>query len=390
MSAANRQALAADSLFDGVSLRHDFAVVIEGGRIAAVVPTPELPNDIPVCRLPDGAWLAPGFIDVQVNGGGDVLFNDAPSPEGIAAIVAAHRRFGTTALLPTLISDTPEKMREALGAVQAMLGRDPSVLGMHFEGPFLSPEKPGVHDPAMIRTPRPADRALLTALRGGVTLVTLAPEAVPAGFIADLAAAGVRVSLGHSMATYAQTRAALAQGLTGFTHLFNAMRPLASREGGPIAAALECPDAWYGLIVDGEHVAPPMLRLALRGAGHPMLVTDAMPPVGGSRSSFRLHGRKIEVREGRCTRSDGTLAGSAIDMATAVRNSVRLMQLPLPDAIRLATQAPARFLGLADRLGRLAPGYRADMVALDPDAIRVFATWVAGKECARMEATAPV
>jgi N-acetylglucosamine-6-phosphate deacetylase len=390
MSAANRQALAADTLFDGASLRHDVSVVIEGERIAAIVPTRELPNDIPVCRLPDGAWLAPGFIDVQVNGGGDVLFNDTPSPEGVAAIVAAHRRFGTTALLPTFISDTPEKMREALGAVQAMLGRDPSVLGIHFEGPFLSPEKPGVHDPARIRTPKSADRALLTSLRGGVTLVTLAPEAVPAGFIADLAAAGVRVSLGHSMATYAQTRAALAQGLTGFTHLFNAMRPLASREGGPIAAALECPDAWYGLIADGEHVAPPMLRLALRGAGHPMLVSDAMPPVGGSQSSFLLYGRRIEMRDGRCARADGTLAGAALDMATAVRNCVRLMHLPLPDAIRLATEAPARFLGIADRLGRLAPGYRADMVALDPDAIRVLATWVAGKECARMEATAPV
>ena len=390
MSAANRHALAADSVFDGASVRQDFAVVIEGERIAAIVPRRELPKDIPVRRLPDGAWLAPGFIDVQVNGGGDVLFNDEPSPEGIAAIVAAHRRFGTTALLPTLISDTAEKMGKALLAVQTMLGRDPSVLGIHFEGPFLSPEKPGVHDPAMIRGPEPADPALLTSLRGGVTLVTLAPEAVPAGFIGELAAAGVRVSLGHSMATYAQTRAALAEGLTGFTHLFNAMRPLASREGGPIAAALECPAARYGLIVDGVHVAPPMLRLALRGAGRPMLVTDAMPPVGGSRSSFLLFGQKIEMREGRCARADGTLAGSALDMATAVRNSVRLMHLPLQDAIRLATEAPARFLGIADRLGRLAPGYRADMVALDLDAIRVLATWVAGKECARMEATSPV
>ncbi len=390
MSAANRHALSADSVFDGASVRQDFAVVIEGERIAAIVPRRELTKDIPVRRLPDGAWLAPGFIDVQVNGGGDVLFNDEPSPEGIAAIVAAHRRFGTTALLPTLISDTAEKMGKALLAVQTMLGRDPSVLGIHFEGPFLSPEKPGVHDPAMIRGPEPADPALLTSLRGGVTLVTLAPEAVPAGFIGELAAAGVRVSLGHSMATYAQTRAALAEGLTGFTHLFNAMRPLASREGGPIAAALECPAAWYGLIVDGVHVAPPMLRLALRGAGRPMLVTDAMPPVGGSRSSFLLFGQKIEMREGRCARADGTLAGSALDMATAVRNSVRLMHLPLQDAIRLATEAPARFLGIADRLGRLAPGYRADMVALDPDAIRVLATWVAGKECARMEATSPV
>jgi len=380
MSAANRHALVADTLFDGASLRHDFAVVVEGARIAALMPRREVPKDIPVRRLPEGAWLAPGFIDVQVNGGGDVLFNDEPTPEGIAAIVAAHRQFGTTTLMPTLISDTSEKMRKALDAVQKMLGREPGVLGAHLEGPFLSREKSGAHDPAMIRTPGPDDLALLTSLRSGVTLVTLAPETVPANFIGALAAAGVRVSLGHSMATYAQTRAALDEGLTGFTHLFNAMRPLASREGGPIAAALESTDAYYGLIADGVHVAPTMLRLALRGAGHPMLVTDAMPPVGGSRSSFELNGQKIEVRDGRCTRADGTLAGAALDMASAVRNAVRWMQLSLPDAIKLATDVPARFLGVSDRLGRLAHGYRADMIALEPDAVRVLATWIAGRE----------
>jgi N-acetylglucosamine-6-phosphate deacetylase len=183
------------------------------------------------------------------------------------------------------------------------------------------------------------------------------------------------------MATYAETRAALAEGLTGFTHLFNAMRPLASREPGPITAALETPGAFYGLIVDGEHVAPPMLRLALRGLGQAMLVTDAMPPVGGSRSEFRLGGKRIVVRDSRCVTADGTLAGAALDMASAVRNCVRLLDLPLADALRLASAAPAAFLGLDDRLGHLAPGYRADIVALDPTEIRVLASWVAGEKC---------
>ena len=240
----------------------------------------------------------------------------------------------------------------------------------------------------MIRAPRSGDAGSLTALRGGSTLVTLAPEMVPPGFVRALVAAGIRVSLGHSMATYAQTRAALAEGLTGFTHLFNAMRPLGAREGGPIAAALESRSAYYGLIVDGVHVAPSVLGLALRGAGQPMLVTDAMPPVGGSRTSFKLYAQTIEVRDGRCTRADGTLAGSAIDMATAVRNCVRLLGLPLPEALRLATEAPARFLGVADRLGRIAPGYRADMVALDPEEIRVLGTWLAGREYAPLDAPA--
>jgi N-acetylglucosamine-6-phosphate deacetylase len=371
-------AVAADHVFDGTKLRRDCAVVIEGSRIRALIPRNEVPSAIQLQRLPRGAWLAPGFIDTQVNGGGDVLFNDDPSPRGIAAIAAAHRRFGTTALLPALLSDTPAKMRAARDAVETVAGIDPSVIGLHYEGPFLSPDKAGVHDRGMIRNPGPGDVEPLAPLRNGVTLVTLAPEQVPEGFIAQLAGTGVRVSLGHSMATYAQTRTALSEGLTGFTHLFNAMRPLASREPGPIAAALEAPGAWFGMIVDRVHVAPAMLRLALRGACHPMLVTDAMPPVGGSCTSFRVCGQDVTLHDGRCRTADGILAGSALDMASAVRNCVRLLDLPLPEALRLASASPAAFLGIDGWLGRLSPGYRADMVALDPDTVDIFATWVAG------------
>ena len=374
-----QHAVTAETVFDGKAVHHDYAVIIEEARISRIVPQSELPPGIPMRPLPRRTWLAPGFIDIQVNGGGDILFNDEPNPEGIGAIVAAHRRFGTTALLPTLISDTTEKMELAFDAVQRAVSDNPSVLGVHWEGPFLSPEKPGVHDAQMFRLPTPRDAELLTSLKSGVTLITLAPERVPAGFIAQLTKAGIRVSLGHSMATYAQTRVAISEGLTGFTHLFNAMRPLASREPGPIAAALEAPNVWFGMIVDGEHVDPAMLRLALRGAAHPMLVTDAMPPVGGSRSSFMLYDQEITVVAGRCTRQDGTLAGAALDMASAVRNCVKLLQMPLTDALRLASAEPADFLGLGNKLGRIAPGYRADMVAFDPDGIKVLETWVAGQ-----------
>jgi N-acetylglucosamine-6-phosphate deacetylase len=411
-----RHAVPAATLFDGVRLQHDRAAVIEAGRIVAVVPRGEVPATMPVAVLPEGAWLAPGFIDTQVNGGGDVLFNDAPTPEAIAAIAAAHRRFGTTALLPTLISDTPAKMRAALAAADEAARTQPGVLGIHLEGPFLSPEKPGVHDPSMLRAPDATDAELIAGpvshpssrkpsvarlsgtsryesepvsqgpewkdALGCVTpirLVTLAPERVPAGFIARLVAAGVRVALGHSAATYAETRAAMSEGLTGFTHLFNAMRPLGSREPGPIAAALESPDAWFGMIVDGHHVAPAMLRLALRGAARPMLVTDAMPPVGGRRSDFALNGRRIRVEAGRCTAPDGRLAGAALGMADAVRNCVELLGVPLPDALRFASAEPAAFLGLGETLGRIAPGYRADLVAFDPADIAIHQTWVAGR-----------
>jgi N-acetylglucosamine-6-phosphate deacetylase len=374
-------AVAARRVFDGVAVHRDAAVLINGDRVRAIVPRHGVAGTIPLRELPDNAWLAPGFIDIQVNGGGDVLLNDAPTAEAIRAIAAAHRKFGTTALLPTLISDTAEKMAAALAAAESLFGVERGVLGIHLEGPFLSPEKPGVHDPQALRRPTSEDLALLTAPRKGVTLVTLAPEQVPAPFITKLAAASVRVSLGHSMATYAQTQEAMAAGLTGFTHLFNAMRPLESREPGPIAAALESPQAWYGLVVDGFHVAPAMLRLALRGAGHPILVTDAMPPVGGARSSFTLAGEAIIVSNGRCTRQrDGTLAGACLDMAGAVRNCVRLLGLPLTDALRFASANPAEFLGLGQELGRLAPGFRADMVAFDADTLEILDTWVAGTD----------
>jgi N-acetylglucosamine-6-phosphate deacetylase len=375
-----QQVVAADFVFDGLALHRDAAVVIENSKILTLASRAELSRSSNVCELPPGAWIAPGFIDIQVNGGGDVLFNDDPTPQGVAKIAAAHRRFGATSLLPTLITDADDVMAAALDAVMTMLPSDPSILGIHFEGPFLSPGKPGVHRRELFRRPEDHHFRMFTALQNGVTLVTLAPEEAPPGFIAKLVNAGTKVSLGHSMATYEQTRVAMAEGLTGFTHLFNAMPPLASREPGPAAAALESTDAYYGLIVDGHHVAPAMLRLAMRGAGHPMLVTDAMPPVGGAKQSFTLYGEQIEVRDGRCCTKEGTLAGSAIDMASAVLNCVRLLQLPLERALRFASAEPANFLGLGHLLGRLAPGYRADIVAFYPSDLSILETWVAGKK----------
>jgi N-acetylglucosamine-6-phosphate deacetylase len=378
MRQAEKHAILAGRVFDGATVAENAAVIIEGPRILAVVSRDAVPANMPRDVLPDGAWLVPGFIDVQVNGGGDVLFNDEPTPEGIRAIAAAHRRFGTTALLPTLITDAPETMPKALAAVEAVIDTEPSILGIHLEGPFLSPQRPGVHAVRHIRRPTSDDLALLTAPRRFVTVVTLAPECVPAGFIRALAAAGVRVCLGHSLASYADTRTAMAEGLVGFTHLFNAMPGLGSRDPGPIAAALENESASFGMIVDGVHVHPATLRLALRGLARPMLVTDAMPPAGGKRMGFKLYGEDIAVRGGRCTRKDGTLAGSALDMASALRNCVRLLDVPLEAALRFASTNPAEFLGLGHWLGRLAPGYRADMVVLDPAAVEVMDTWIAG------------
>jgi N-acetylglucosamine-6-phosphate deacetylase len=337
-----------------------------------------LPEHLPVHCLPSSAWLAPGFIDVQVNGGGDILFNDAPNPRALRQIAAAHRRYGTTGLLATLITDTNAKMRAALHAVQHTSSED-GILGIHFEGPFLSPDKAGVHAPNLIREANREDLELLSTKTNRAVVVTLAPERVPAQFIAQLVQKSVRVALGHSMATYVETNAAFGNGMTGITHLFNAMRPLESREPGPIAAALENANSYFGIIVDGIHVAPPMLRLALGGRGHPMLVTDAMPPAAGLKSCFDLFGASVTIQGECCRTGDGRLAGTALTMAAAVRNCIHLLHVPLSSALRFASLEPARFLGLHERFGRLAPGCRADMVALQPDSIEILGTWLAGK-----------
>jgi len=356
------------------------AVVIRAGRIAAVLDAAELPADAARHDL-DGGLLAPGFIDAQVNGGGGVLFNDSPTVEGVAAIGAAHRRFGTTGFLPTLISDDLAVVDQALRAVeQAIAAGVPGVLGVHIEGPFLSAARKGVHDPGKFRRLDDAAIELLTSLMQGVTLVTLAPETTTPEMIGRLVRAGVVVAAGHTDATYRTVKAAMAAGLTGFTHLFNAMSPLTSREPGAVGAALESQDAWCGLIVDGRHVAPAVLRLALRCRPRErfMLVTDAMPSVGLADKSFMLQGRRIQVRDGVCVAPDGTLAGSDLDMAQAVRNAVALLDLAPDQALAMASTAPAQFLGLADRRGRIAPGLAADLVWLDPD-LTVRGTWIDGR-----------
>jgi N-acetylglucosamine-6-phosphate deacetylase len=316
-----------------------------------------------------------------VNGGGGVLFNDDPSVESIAAIGRAHRRFGTAAFLPTLISDDPSVIAQAIAAVRgAIAERVPGVIGVHIEGPFLSVARKGAHDPAKFRDLDAQGVALLSSLGVGRTLVTLAPEMATADTIRALANAGVVISAGHTDATFEETRLALRSGVTGVTHLFNAMSPLTNREPGTVGAALNDPDCWCGLIVDGRHVHPAVLRLALR-AKRPdrfMLVTDAMPSVGSGRDFFMLQGRRIEVRDGVCVDENGTLSGSAIDMATAVRNSVELLGVPLEQAVRMASTYPAEFLGLGGELGRIAPGYRASLVEAD-DSLKVAATWIDGQ-----------
>jgi N-acetylglucosamine-6-phosphate deacetylase len=376
---ADPHAVLADRVFDGHRWHADAAVLIRDGRIAGIGAWGEVPADWPQTRLPPGAVLAPGFIDLQVNGGGGVLVNDQPTADGMRAIARAHRRFGTTACLPTLITDTRERMRTAIASARSVAGRD-GILGLHLEGPFISPKRPGIHRPDRIAQPRADDLEELGELAGvGRSLVTLAPECVPAGFVRTLAAAGVRISIGHSEASAAIVMQAVADGATGVTHLFNAMPPLSARDPGIVGTALAENRLTAGLIVDGIHVDPVSVRAAFtaKGARRIALVTDAMPTVGTSLDRFELMGRTIKLSDGRLTSEEGTLAGAHLDMASAVRNVVWLAKLPLEDALRAASPTPARFLGLDHERGVLIPGARADLVALDRE-LTVVATWIDG------------
>ncbi|HEY6754098.1 MAG TPA: N-acetylglucosamine-6-phosphate deacetylase [Pseudolabrys sp.] len=373
-------AILADRVFDGHRWHAGAAVMVRDGRIAGLETWGDVPKDWPQTRLPAATFVAPGFIDLQVNGGGGVLLNDQPTADGMRAIARAHRRFGTTACLPTLITDTRERVGAAIAAARSVSGRD-GILGLHLEGPFISPRRPGVHRPDRIVQPGPGDIEQLCELAGaGRSMVTLAPECVPAGFVRTLAASGVRVSIGHSEASAALVKQAVADGATGVTHLFNAMPPLSAREPGIVGETLAEERLTAGLIVDGIHVDPVSVRAAFaaKGCDRIALVSDAMPTVGTSLDRFELVGRKIRLANGRLTTEEGTLAGANLDMATAVRNAVRLAQIPLEDALRAASLTPARFLGLEGERGTLVTGARADLVALN-EGLNVVATWVDGQ-----------
>ena len=359
----------------------DRVVLVDGGRITAIVdPKGRRAKGAEVHDL-GGMLLLPGFIDCQVNGGGGVLFNDDPCVGNIEAIGRAHRRYGTTSFLPTLISDDLSVIERAIAAVRKAIDlRVPGVIGVHIEGPYISAARKGAHDAAKVRDLDERGLALLSSLGTGRTLVTLAPEVTAPDTIRKLAGSGVIICAGHTDATFEQTMDAFRAGVSGVTHLFNAMSPMTAREPGAVGAALHDPDCWCGLIVDGRHVHPAMLQLALRAkrSDRYMLVTDAMPSVGSDSDHFMLQGRRISVRDGVCVDENGTLAGSAIDMATAVRNTHELLHVPLDAAVNMASAHPARFLRLDYELGHIAPGFRANFVVADHH-LRVLETWIDGE-----------
>ncbi len=367
-------------VFDGDSLLNDHAVVINENRVTEVLPQAQLPQGIEISADLKGDYLVPGFIDVQVNGGGGVLFNSAPTVDAIRAIGEAHRQYGTTGFLPTLITDSFDVMRKAVSAVtEAIDAGVPGVLGLHLEGPFLNAEKKGTHNESKFCVLDDQGFEIITSLKRGKTLITVAPELTTADMIQRIAAKGVIVCAGHSAANYEQTKEALNAGIAGFTHLYNAMTPLQSREPGMVGAALEDTRSWFGIIADGHHMHPAAFQVAVaaKSRGGAVLVTDAMPTVGAQDKSFVLNGETIHAVDGRCYNAAGSLAGSDLDMATAVRNAARFARIDWLEAVRMASLYPARALGMDDQLGYIKPGYTASFVALN-EQHEVVQTWIDG------------
>jgi N-acetylglucosamine-6-phosphate deacetylase len=372
------QRLTNGQVFDGERVFAGRDVIIDGGVIANIVASAEISGADAVDL--HGHLLAPGLVDLQVNGGGGVLFNDAPTVASLKTIGAAHRPFGTTAFLPALITDSDAVMDEAIAAVAtALRDRVPGVIGIHLEGPHLDPRHRGVHDAGRMRALDEAAIERITSLPLGRTMLTLAPETVPVETISRLAEKGVIVCGGHSAATYAEVRRALDAGLGGFTHLFNAMTPLQSREPGMVGAAIEDRESFFGIIADGFHVHPACFRIAVaaKPVGKALLVTDAMPTVGSDRKSFELFGVTVTAVNGRCLTPDGVLAGSDIGLITAVKNACEFAGIDQFEALRMASTYPAKVLGLDDQLGYVRPGYRASLIELD-SSFTVHRSWVDG------------
>ncbi|MCT4656976.1 MAG: N-acetylglucosamine-6-phosphate deacetylase [Cohaesibacter sp.] len=395
-----KQLLLHARLFDGEQFHAGKAVLLNDSAIEEIlnIPAHLAPFTAQGCEIIDltGLVLAPGFIDCQVNGGGGVMLDGNSSLASLDIITEAHRAYGTTTMLPTLITDrraAMEHVSDLIRQAHRHWGENSSlgaIKGVHFEGPYLNKARKGVHDEALIRPVEDdgfdAMIALLTHPDLGVRLVTVAPEETGPSFIEALAKQGALVCAGHSAATYQQIKAALRKGLSGFTHLFNAMTPLGNREPGVVGAALDDADSWCGLIADGFHVHPASLRMAIAaknqiaGRGKMMLVTDAMASVGAEadKKDFVLNGQTITVEHGRCTTADGTLAGSDLDMMGAVRNCVELLDLPLSEALRMASLYPAQFIRMDKVIGRVQPGYAADLVAFDPENWTVKHSWING------------
>lgn len=373
-------ALIAPALFDGVERHGPSALLIEGDSVRGRVAPAEVPSQYQRQELSSGV-LAPGLLDLQVNGGGGVLFNNQPDAEALAAMARGHASAGVARILATLISDRPAVTEAGVqAAVAAAADAHSGILGVHVEGPFFSQERNGVHHSSWLRRVDDADWAWLEQAARVPAIVTVAPEQVEPADIRRMVSLGLRVSAGHTNAVHDEVRRALDAGLSGFTHLYNAMRPLTGREPGVVGTALADSDSWCGIIADGIHVHPTSVRLALNAKprGKLYLVSDAMATLGSDAKTFDLYGEQIHEENGRLVNAAGRLAGSAISLADAVRYCVRELKLSLDEAVAMASRYPAEYLGIDNRFGSLRSGRMADISWFDDD-LNIQGLWRAGQ-----------
>jgi N-acetylglucosamine-6-phosphate deacetylase len=368
------------TIFDGKQTLINHSVIVENDLVLDIVADNQVDTTLPTTEL-KGGTIAPGFLDLQVNGGGGLLFNNSPTPETLIKMLEAHRSKGTCALLPTLVSDTREVMSAGIGAVRTLINnKTPGFLGIHIEGPFFNLQRRGVHNKDQIRKLTQQDIDWLCSNNDIPIMLTLAPEQTEAGQIKALTAAGIIVCAGHTDALAVDIENALAEGLQGFTHLFNAMRPMNSREPGVVGTALANNDSYCGIIVDGHHVHPSSVLVAhkAKSKGKLYLVSDAMATIGSHNKSFALYGETIHEQNGCLLNSDNVLAGSAIGLIDAVKTAHLSVGLALEECLNMASLYPAQFMKLDKQYGHISKGFKANLVHFD-DTFTITTSWVNGK-----------
>jgi len=371
-------ALEGARIFDGYCFHENSVLVSESGKIQTIIPSSELDQSIPVTQL-TGGTITPGLIDLQVNGGGGVLLNNSPTIETLNTMANAHAKFGVTQILPTVISDDSVVSLEVINAALACDRIHSGILGIHIEGPFFNPEKSGVHHLEKIRPLESDDWEWINLLAKLPSILTLAPETISPEDISKIAALGIKISAGHTNANYDEVAQAIENGLSGFTHLFNAMRQMHGRDPGVVGAAFDFDSTWAGIIADGIHVHPAAIKTAIKAKNYEKiyLVSDSMATIGSEIKHFDLYGEKIEEFGGRLVNSQGRLAGSAISLLDAVRYCIQKLEISVEQTLAMASRIPASYLGLEDQYGTFKPGLNSDICWLDDD-WNVAGVWRAG------------
>ena len=378
-----KQALLGSQIFCGERFYDDHALLVDGKSIVDIVDKNHTPDNFNKIELDQGI-LAPGFIDLQVNGGGGVLFNNSPNKESLNTIIKAHQFFGTTSVMPTVISDSLEVLEQCIKTVTEEIKNNSSLLGIHIEGPFFNTKYRGVHQKQYISTINSDYLNLFESLKGFPVMLTLAPECISSQQLKHLTSLGIKTLAGHSEATYDELDDAIKNGLDGFTHLFNAMGQISAREPGVVGSALHFENTFASIIVDLHHVHPSLIQLAyqLKPTGKLFFISDSMATINHGKPSFELYDEVVNELDGRLVNSEGKLAGSSITQIDAVKNAYQKCNIPLNQALAMASRYPAEYLGIANHLGSLKPGYRADLVHFDSN-FKVRNAWVSGKQINR-------